>query len=170
MYDALLVLLGNGDVDVQKAALKAILTWKNPAITRYQDNLFNLLDDARFREEISVFMDASDEESQLQNAHRDQLLPVILRLLYGKVISGKRGQEAKRKAVFIVLTRFENEAIRQFLSIAFGPLNGVEILAEDGKVNDDVFGKDLMPFRKQVSPLMPWSKVRTVSNESSWEC
>jgi U3 small nucleolar RNA-associated protein 20 len=152
VYDALLVLLTNGDVEIQKSALKTILAWKNPAITRYQENLFNLLDDARFREEISVFMDVGEEESHLQEQHRDQLLPVILRLMYGKVISGKRGQEAKRKAVFIALTRFEEDAIRQFLSISLGPLDNLSIL-ENGSLNEQVFAKDLMSSRKQLGML-----------------
>ncbi|KAF2273997.1 uncharacterized protein EI97DRAFT_382518 [Westerdykella ornata] len=137
VYAALLVLLTNGDVEIQRSALKAILTWKNPAITLYQENLFNLLDDARFREEISVFMDVGDENSQLRPEHRDQLMPVILRLLYGKVISGRRGQESKRKAVFIALTRFEETAIRQFLSISLGSINGISILA-DGHVSKNL--------------------------------
>ncbi|KAF2477684.1 HEAT repeat protein-like protein [Lindgomyces ingoldianus] len=149
---ALLVLLGNGDVEIQKAALKAMLTWKDAGIIRYQENLFNLLDDARFREEISVFMDVSEEESHLREEHRDQLLPVILRLLYGKVISGKRGQEAKRKAVFIALTRFEEVAIRQFLGIAFGALGDISIL-KDGRINEVLFQRDLTSLRKQLGML-----------------
>jgi U3 small nucleolar RNA-associated protein 20 len=152
VYDALLLLLGNGEVEIQKAALKAILTWKDAAISRYQENLFNLLDDVRFREEISVFMDVSDEDSHLQENHRDQLLPVILRLLYGKVISGRRGQEAKRKAVFIALTRFDAEAIRHFLAIAFGPLSGISIVNNEG-INEVVFAKELMSPRKQLGML-----------------
>ena len=152
VYQALLILLGNGDVEIQKAALKAITTWKEPAILRYQENLFNLLDDARFREEISVFMDVSEEDSALNGKHRDEVLPVILRLLYGKVISGRKGQEAKRKAVFIALTRFEEGAVRQFLQIAFGPLTQVSIL-RDGKLDETVLEGDLMTLRKQLGFL-----------------
>ncbi|ORY12603.1 U3 snoRNP protein Utp20 [Clohesyomyces aquaticus] len=153
VHAALLALLSNGDVDIQKAALRAILTWKDPAIIRYQENLFNLLDDARFREEISVFMDVDEEESHLREEHRDQLLPVILRLLYGKVISGNRGQEAKRKAVFIALTRFEQSAIQQFLSIAFGALGDISVLDLDGNINEALFREDPMSLRKQLGML-----------------
>ncbi|KAF2703128.1 HEAT repeat protein-like protein [Pleomassaria siparia CBS 279.74] len=152
VYEALLVLLSNGDVEIQKSALQAILTWKQASIVRYQENLFNLLDDARFREEISVFMDVDEEESHLQGEHRKQLLPVILRLLYGKVINGKTGQEAKRKAVFIALTRFEEAAIRQFLSIAFGPLGGISI-HQDAVVNEELINQILMSPRKQLGML-----------------
>ncbi|KAF2269148.1 hypothetical protein CC78DRAFT_509265 [Lojkania enalia] len=152
VYQALLFLLSNGDVEIQKAALKALLTWKDAAITKYQENLFNLLDDARFREEVSLFMDAGEEDSQLQEEHRDRLLPIILRLLYGKVISGRKGQEAKRKAVFIALTRFKADAVHQFLSIAFGPLKNIPIL-KDGSLNEVIIQKDLSNHRKQLGML-----------------
>ncbi|KAH7115212.1 armadillo-type protein [Dendryphion nanum] len=152
VYEALLVLLSNGDVEIQKAALKAIMTWKDPAIVHYQENLFNLLDDVRFRNEISVFMDVSEEDSHLQEKHRDQVLPVILRLLYGKIISGKKGLDVKRRAVFVALTRFENDAIRQFLTIAFGRLGGLSII-KDGLLDEEVFAKELVSPRKQVGML-----------------
>ncbi|KAF2001479.1 hypothetical protein P154DRAFT_619483 [Amniculicola lignicola CBS 123094] len=152
VYEALLMLLANGDIEIQKASLQAILTWKDPAIVKYQENLFNLLDDARFREEISVFMDVGEDESHLQHEHREQLLPVILRLMYGKIISGKKGQEAKRRAVFAALTRFENNTISQFLDIAFGPLSNISIV-ENGKVNESVLKANLTSPRKQVGML-----------------
>ncbi|KAL1595091.1 U3 snoRNP protein [Paraconiothyrium brasiliense] len=152
VYQALLALLGNGDADVQKAALKALLTWKQPAIVEYQENLFNLLDDSRFRDEVSVFLDAGSDQSAIKEHHRDILLPVLLRLLYGKVISGKRGLDVKRKAVFQALTRFEDRTIDQFLEIALGPLSGIHIL-RDQALDESVLQGDLLAPRKQVGMI-----------------
>ncbi|KAF2730764.1 HEAT repeat protein-like protein [Polyplosphaeria fusca] len=152
VYEALLVLLCHGDAEIQNAALTAILSWKDSAITRYKENLFNLLDNARFREEISVFMDVGKEESQIQEEHRRRLMPVILRLLYGKVVSGRRGLEAKRKAVFIALTRFEQDDIHQFLGIALGPLAGISVLGPETG-NEVLLQKELLSPRKQVGLL-----------------
>lgn len=158
VYSALLTLLGNGDVEIQKSALKAILTWKNAGINRYEENLFNLLDDARFREQISVFLDVGEEDSNLQEEHRDALIPIILRLLYGKVItrsgsaSGRRVQESKRKAVFIALTRLGDDALKQFLQIALGSLDGISVV-RDQVLNEDALQLDLLSPRKQVGLL-----------------
>ena len=158
VYSTLLSLLGNGDVEIQKSALKAILTWKNAGINRYEENLFNLLDDARFREQISVFLDVGEDDSELQEEHRDALMPIILRLLYGKVItrsgsaSGRRGQESKRKAVFIALTRFGDGALEQFLRIALGPLNGILVTRSQG-LNEDMLQQEFLSPRKQVGLL-----------------
>ncbi|KAF2031912.1 hypothetical protein EK21DRAFT_62225 [Setomelanomma holmii] len=129
---ALLALLANGDLEIQKAALQALLTWKDPRITPYKEDLLNLLDDARFRDELPVFL----SEGEIQDTDLESILPIILRLLYGKVIAGRRSLESKRKAVFIGLkTRFGDSAIRQFLDIAFGPLSGVSIINKDAVID-----------------------------------
>jgi U3 small nucleolar RNA-associated protein 20 len=152
VYDAFLALLSNGDVEIQKSALKAILTWKDHAITEYQQNLFHLLDDARFRDEISVFLDVGSDQSLVKEEHRSRLLPVVLRLLYGRVISGKKGLESKRKAVFQALTRFEDGAIQQFLDIALGPLSGIKIL-RDGTLDEAILCEELVIPRRQTGML-----------------
>lgn len=147
--EALLMLLGNGDLEIQKAALQALLTWKDSAISPYKEDLLNLLDDARFRDELPVFL----SEGEIQDADLERILPIVLRLLYGKVIAGKRGLESKRKSVFVSLkTRFGDDAIRQFLGIAFGPLSNISILGDDG-LNEDLLTKDVLDTRKQVGML-----------------
>ncbi|KAF1940701.1 U3 snoRNP protein Utp20 [Clathrospora elynae] len=147
--EALLVLLGNGDIEIQKAALKALVTWKDPAIVAYQEQLLNLLDDARFRDELPIFL----SEGKLQDSDIKQVLPIVLRLLYGKIIAGKRGLESKRKAVFVGLkNRFGDDAIHQFLDIAFGPLRHISVL-KDSKLDEDLLQKDILDPRKQLGTL-----------------
>ncbi|KAF2134425.1 U3 snoRNP protein Utp20 [Dothidotthia symphoricarpi CBS 119687] len=149
VHEAFLALLSNGDLEIQKAALRALLTWKDPAISPYQEDLLNLLDDARFRDELPVFL----SEGKLQDEDLEHVLPIVLRLLYGKVIAGKKGLESKRKSVFVGLkNRFGDEAVRQFLEIALGPLSDVSIL-QDGILDEALFQRDLMDARKQVGFL-----------------
>jgi U3 small nucleolar RNA-associated protein 20 len=147
--EAFLALLSNGDAEIQKAALKALLTWKDPVIAKYQEQLLNLLDDARFTIELPVFL----SEGKIQDSDVDQVLPIMLRLLYGRVIAGKKGLESKRKAVFVGLkNRFGDAAIHQFLTIAFGPLGGVSLL-QDSKLDEDLLQRDLVDGRKQIGML-----------------
>lgn len=127
VYEALLNLLCNGDVELQRAALKAIFTWKAPSTKLYETNLVNILDDARFREEITIFLDGEDATA-IRLEHRAGLMPVLLRLLYGRVVTrtglgGSRGsQEARRKAVFMSLAKLGPAAIEEFVTISLGPL------------------------------------------------
>ena len=149
VYDALLALLCNGDVDIQKAALETILTWKDSAVTPYQENLLNLLDDARFRDELPLLL----TQDKIHDENLGQVLPIMLRLLYGKVIAGKQGLAAKRKSVFIGLKNtFGDAAIHQFLSIAIGPLSNKSVVS-GSTLNEDVLQMSLMNPRKQVGML-----------------
>ncbi|KAH6644176.1 armadillo-type protein [Boeremia exigua] len=147
--DALLVLLSNGDVEIQKAALQALLMWKDRSVSPYQEELLGLLDDQRFRDELPIFL----SEGKIQDSDLEEVLPIILRLLYGKVIAGKRGLESKRKSVFVGLkNRFGDSAIHQFLSIAFGPLSGASVL-RDNALDESLLRSELIDARKQVGIL-----------------
>ncbi|KAF2495241.1 hypothetical protein BU16DRAFT_509945 [Lophium mytilinum] len=158
VYSTLLSLLENGDVEIQKSALKAILTWKNAAVNRYEENLFNLLDEARFREQISVFLDIGNDEDNIQEDHREALLPIILRLLFGRVVSrsgsasGKRGQESRRKAVFIALTRLGEGSTAQFLDIALSHLKDISI-AQNEVLSEEIIRQDILEPRKHFGLL-----------------
>lgn len=128
VYSALLNLLASGDPKVQTLALKCIFTWKIPAIRAYEDNLNNLLDDTRFREEVTQFVQIEEDESMIQADHRQALMPVLLRILYGRSLSrknassGKKGMESKRTVVLASLANFQPAEQDIFIDIALGEL------------------------------------------------
>ena len=82
VHAAILGLLCHGNSDLQKHALNVLFTWKDPSVRPYQENLLNLLDEARFKDELAVFVHVGDEESLIKQEHRAVLLPVVLRLLW----------------------------------------------------------------------------------------
>lgn len=128
VYSALLNLLTIGDPKVQSAALKCIFTWRIPAIRAYEDNLNNLIDETRFREEVTQFVQIEEDESMIQTDHRADLMPVLLRILYGRSLSrkhassGKKGMEAGRTVVLASLANFRTEERRLFIDIILGNL------------------------------------------------
>lgn len=149
VYDALLQLLANGDIEIQKSALKGIFAWKNSNIKPYEENLLNLLDEARFKEEIGIILQG---QTLVQAEHRPDLMPVLLRLLYGRAISrkgaasGRQGMEARRSTV---LRNLGIEDIGGFLDIALGDLKDIG-LTKDGRFQESVLEKDILSARKQV--------------------
>ncbi|KAM0137315.1 hypothetical protein ACHAP3_004122 [Botrytis cinerea] len=149
VYEALLRLLANGDIETQKAALKAVLTWRNKSIKPYSENLLNLLDEARFKDEITILLQG---QTLVQPEHREALMPVLLRLLYGRTISrkgaasGKQGMEARR---LTVLRNLSVQDVGGFLDIALGDLKDLN-LVKDGAVQMSIFEKELLGARKQV--------------------
>ncbi|KAI4867489.1 armadillo-type protein [Hypoxylon rubiginosum] len=152
VYDTLLGLLANGDVDVQKFSLKSILTWKQEGVKPYQENLEYLLDDARFKNELTVLFQG---DQQIQPEHRSEMMPVLLRLLYGRAISkkgaasGRHGLHATRLAVLRQLTV---EDMGEFLDIALGDLRGVKIV-ENAQLRENILDREILTVRKQVGFL-----------------
>ena len=151
---ALMGLLTSGDVAIQKSALRALLTWKNPSILAYEENLMNLLDDVRFREELATFVNVDKHDGTIQDEHRRELMPVLLRILYGKIISrsgptGRRGQNIKRKAVLEALARFEPEDLADFVRIALGPLACLTVVDQSGLISSAI-SHEYLDTRKQV--------------------
>ena len=145
VHDALLNLCANGDVEIQTSALKAILAWKEPALKRNQERLMNFLDDARFREELSVFLQGEGDDA-LKPADQAAVMPVLLRLLYGRAVGGaKDNQNARRKAIFVALSQYDTKVLADFIDIA---------VAKTRTENGVVSAANLtMPLRQQVGML-----------------
>ncbi|KAM0463961.1 hypothetical protein ACHAO4_000686 [Trichoderma viride] len=152
VYTILLQLLGNGDLEVQKLALKAILAWKQESVKTYQENLEYLLDEARFKNEIAVFLQG---DSVIKTEHRAELMPVLLQLLYGRAISrkgalgGRHGQQTTRLAI---LRNLSVADLGGFLDIAVGKLKDVRVVGPT--VNrKKLFEDEIISIRKQFGFL-----------------
>ena len=149
VYEALLRLLANGDIEIQKSALKAVFTWKNKNIRPYEENLLNLLDEARFKDEITILLQG---QTLVQAEHRAELMPVLLRILYGRAISrkgaasGRQGMEARR---LTVLRNLGIKDVEGFLEIALGDLKNINLI-QDGQLNESLIQSELLSARKQV--------------------
>ncbi|KUJ18569.1 HEAT repeat protein-like protein [Mollisia scopiformis] len=149
VHSALLSLVANGDIEIQKSAVKALFTWKDPNIRPYEENLMNLLDEARLKDEITVFLQG---DALIQPEHRSTLMPLLLRLLYGRSISrkgaasGRQGMEARRLTILRSLNIVDMGA---FLDIALGDLKDVKVI-DNGQLRESVLERETLSVRKQV--------------------
>lgn len=157
VYSALLDVLSKGDAEMQKLALKAIFSYKQPSIRPYEEHLENMTDDKRIRDELTVFFNTDPDSSSIEQAHRSELLPVVLRLLYGQMInrSGSRsthgGQDSRRKLILRTLSRLEEGEIRSFILIGCGPLATIKLGTD--RANEHVFSHDVIPATHQYGLL-----------------
>lgn len=158
VHEAVMGLLCHGNSEIQKAALKALFTWKNSHVTPYQENLLNILDESRFKDELMVFVRAGGEDSLIEQEHRLVLMPVLLRLLYGRMISkagassNQAGQSGRRKAILRTLSHLSEEDFKLFINISFGPLAEVAI-ANDTENDEKAFVDELTSPRRQLGLL-----------------
>ncbi|KAK4229174.1 small subunit processome component 20 [Podospora fimiseda] len=161
VYSSLLKLLANGDIEVQKSALKAVLAWKSEAVRPYQESLEYLLDEARFKNELTVLFQG---DNKIQPNHRAEFMPVLLHLLYGRSISkkgaasGRHGLHATRLAI---IRQLDTDDMGSFLDIALGTLRNIRIVNDRG-LKESVFAHEILPPRKQVGLL---NMVESVINE-----
>lgn len=161
VYQTLLGLLTHRDIEMQKPALKAIFTWKQEGVKPYRENLEFLLDDARFKNELTVFL---QDESTILPQHRTELMPVLLRILYGRatskkgVASGRNGLHATRLAVIRNLSVHD---IGEFLDISLGNLRGIQIVDASG-LKKSLFEEERVTPRKMLGFL---NMVETIINE-----
>ncbi|XP_038636090.1 small subunit processome component 20 homolog [Scyliorhinus canicula] len=82
--------------DVQKIALECLLTYKHPHLLPYRENLQRLLEDKSFKEEI-IHFSIAEETTIVSAPHRAELIPVIMRILYGRMRS-KTGNKTQGRA------------------------------------------------------------------------
>ncbi|XP_048404834.1 small subunit processome component 20 homolog [Stegostoma tigrinum] len=82
--------------DVQKIALECLLTYKHPHLLPYRENLQRLLEDKSFKEEV-IHFSIAEEITIVSAAHRPELIPIIMRILYGRMRS-KTGSKTQGRA------------------------------------------------------------------------
>ncbi|KAJ2893831.1 U3 snoRNP protein, partial [Coemansia aciculifera] len=130
LYTLFQRLLSRGDTSVQRQALDCVLAWREADLVPYADNLRNLVDDKRFRDELKTFNLAVDGES-INAVHRDRLLPVAFRLLHGQMVarngkaSRKDGMKTRRMAIFNAMVGITPAELRSFVFIGLDSFDEV---------------------------------------------
>ncbi|XP_078077201.1 small subunit processome component 20 homolog [Mustelus asterias] len=82
--------------DVQKIALECLFTYKHPHLLPYRENLQRLLEDKSFKDEI-IHFSIAEETTVVSGPHRAELVPVIMRILYGRM-RNKTGSKTQGRA------------------------------------------------------------------------
>ncbi|ODQ82045.1 hypothetical protein BABINDRAFT_160250 [Babjeviella inositovora NRRL Y-12698] len=118
VYQYLLRLLGNRNSVVQKIALECLLNFKNQQVNRYKNNLECLLEESTFRDEIAKFLTTS-ETSTINSQDLDHLMPLVIRILFGRAQTAKTGgnKTGRKFAVVSVLPNIQDKYIVDFLKL-----------------------------------------------------
>ena len=105
-----IALLANPDANIAQASFDCLMKFKLPHIVPYCEQMRKLLTKSELREAMTKF-DISMEKSIVDKEHRQQLIPIITRILFGRLAarqSGKKSSkdspESKRAAVLSFLS------------------------------------------------------------------
>ncbi|CAL9158827.1 unnamed protein product [Musa hybrid cultivar] len=120
-------LLDEVDPNIQLKVLDCLLNWKNDFMVSYDEHLKNLILSKNIRNELTTWA-VSEESECIQEGHRHQLIPIIIRLLTPKVRklktlgSRKHTGVSHRRAVLCFLAQLEVEELQLFFSLLLKPL------------------------------------------------
>lgn len=77
-------LLEENDAEIQMRVLDCLLIWKDDYILPYTEHLRNLIISKNLREELTTWS-LSRESEMIEELHRVDLVPLVIRLLMPKV-------------------------------------------------------------------------------------
>lgn len=105
LWNLYMELLSHRNIEVQKLALHCVAAYKYNYLQPYMDHLTDLVDDTKFKAAIVNFK--IDKESGIvQPEHRPQLMPIVIRILYSKMITRVGGQKTSNQNRKSLVMRF----------------------------------------------------------------
>ncbi|XP_014095397.2 small subunit processome component 20 homolog [Bactrocera oleae] len=120
LYALYLDLLAGPNAQLQRAALDCILRYKSKSLTPHKEHLYALVDEVKFKEELVNFK--LDEAVSVEQ--RPELMKILLRILYGKMITKGTQRalsaQARKSLILRFLGQCTTEEILWFLEMAFG--------------------------------------------------
>ncbi|GBB97092.1 hypothetical protein RclHR1_02910020 [Rhizophagus clarus] len=155
-------LLTTGDIKTQALALECLFTWKYKGVTPYEDNLRNFVDEVKFRDELSTFS-LSEDNGSIEFSHRAELMPIVIRLLYGRMISRKgkssssSGMGARRIAILAALVNCSEFELKLLVDLLLGPFTIIRnlpgVLDNEFRFEPDLDVCKFVSYRKQLGYL-----------------
>ncbi|BBG99033.1 ARM repeat superfamily protein, partial [Prunus dulcis] len=129
-------LLDENDAEIQTKVLDCLLIWKDDFLLPYSQQLKNLVSFHNLREELTTWS-LSRESNLIEEEHRPDLVPMVIRLLMPKVRKLKKHASQKlsrvnhRKAVLSFIAQVEVEKLPLFFVLLIKPLQIVS-MGSDG--------------------------------------
>ncbi|XP_078042078.1 small subunit processome component 20 homolog [Augochlora pura] len=162
-------LLSSKNPDIQKAALNCLLTYNHKYLLPYKDNLFSLISEQNLKKELTRFK-IDEENSTIQNEHRKDIIPILMRLLYAKMASktgartgGKGGGLLRRKLILRFLAGTQESEMIIFVKMAFRPFNKYMPLEVDEKVNLEELTKNIISS-VDLNNVIPPKRLQSAIN------
>ncbi|KAL6428059.1 hypothetical protein ACFW04_008441 [Cataglyphis niger] len=140
MRQIYLDLLSSKNADIQKAALNCLFAYKYEYLLPYKESLYGLISEKNLKNELARFK--LDQESDvIKEIHRENLIPIIMRIIYAKMImktgmrtGGKASGFTRRKMILRFLGGMQEDEMIVFIQMAFRPFKSyVSLEVEDNE-------------------------------------
>lgn len=128
LHDFLMDLLCCRDSGVQKTAFNCLLHYNHVELQPYVNQLSKIINDKMVRTELNSFV-VDQEKSKIQPEHRDFVMQVLMRILFGKMIGkvgkksgGRDKSDARKTLIMRFVANCETKEICYFFGILFDPI------------------------------------------------
>lgn len=136
--DLILDLMLCRDAGVQRVAFNCLAVYDTKFLTPYVDKILRLLDEKRVRSELSLFS-IDSESSHIREDHRAQVIPIVHRVLFGRMLSrvdkkssGRDKADMRKSIVMRYISGCTVKEILDFFGILFDPIyNFIECSYDD---------------------------------------
>lgn len=123
LYQIYQDLLSSKNPEIQKVALDCIMAYKHKYLIPYKQHLYNLIDDKKFKDELTSFR-IDKETDMIEVNHRDQFIPIVMRIVYSKMITKvgtntKGGGQLRRSLVLRFIAGCNENELIFFSNMAF---------------------------------------------------
>jgi U3 small nucleolar RNA-associated protein 20 len=116
-------------MQVQALALEILVAYKLKFLLPYKDHLLRLIDEKQFKSELLAFP-LGEETTDIKPEHREDLMPVLLRLLYGRMRAAKAGKkhggrgaiQGRRALIMHHMLALPEQEVRYFFNLIFEDL------------------------------------------------
>nr|XP_006819783.1 PREDICTED: small subunit processome component 20 homolog [Saccoglossus kowalevskii] len=147
-----LKLLCHPDTIVQQLSLNCLLSYKYKYLVPYQENLQRLLVEKSFRAELVAF--SLDEDNAIvQNDHREQLFPLLMRVLYGRMLN-KSGGKSKKSHILRFIAGCQSSELSHFIQLILEPI--------DEWVKEKNINLDFSEESFKLQSFVPLKKLQSV--------
>lgn len=144
-----LSLLSHPDRELQKVSLSCLLAYKSPHLQHHQAKLGLLLDETKWRDELT-----SLHMSSIEIKDRSQVVDIIVRLLYGLMLEKKgrsRGSD-RRAAVLTALAGCTDEELYLLVDLMLKPMQADSHAHQDNLFSLHPISSDI-PLKQQSGYL-----------------
>ncbi|XP_010257842.1 PREDICTED: small subunit processome component 20 homolog [Nelumbo nucifera] len=120
-------LLDENDANIQMQVLGCLLNWKDDFLVPYEQHLINLIISKSLREELATWT-LSKESPLVQEQHRMDLIPLVIRILIPKIrklktlASRKNPSIHHRRAVLCFLAQMDIDELPLLFTLLLKPL------------------------------------------------
>ncbi|XP_077259186.1 small subunit processome component 20 homolog [Temnothorax americanus] len=167
LHQIYLDLISSRNADIQRAALNCLFAYKYKYLLPYKEFLCSLINEKNLKNELARFK-LDRESNVIDEEHRENLMPIIMRIIYAKMITktgmrtgGKAGGFARRKIILRFLGGAQEDEMITFVNMAFRPFKYVSLEVDEafdlrkyaGNIVDAVDLNNVMPPKRMQSAV-----------------